>query len=168
METVEWELASPSNSIYSVGTYTGAWMERTFINHGEDSVYVTAAPFSDLILDSNEFAKLDEVWRYAFDEEVGTIPPRAVTDRAIKYSRQKRESQRLVVHYMQPHFPSLAHPELGSELQPDTDGWPASIWTRLENGEITEETVWEAYRSNLEFVIDEVELILTQKSSHNL
>lgn len=48
---------------------------------------------------------------------------------------------RLLIHYMQPHFPSVTKP-LGSEIDVNTCGetWN-SIWDQLSNNEIGEEIV---------------------------
>ena len=48
-----------------------------------------------------------EVWRDAWDYDRGTVLPRAVTDAAIRAGRNQ-DLDRLVVHYMQPHFPCIA------------------------------------------------------------
>jgi len=175
LDTCSYDLAAstdadypgPLDSIYSVASITGGWMQRTFDGHGEDTVYVTGAPYSQQMLDPADFAELDEVWRYAFDDDLGTVPPRPTTDRAITHARE-RDPDRLIVHYMQPHFPALDYPELGSKIDPDTAGWPASIWTRLKNGEVDADVVWGAYQSNLRRVMDELSILLENVDAEHL
>jgi hypothetical protein len=67
----------------------------------------------------------------------------------------------MIVHYMQPHFPSVPNPELGSELHPDRFGqaWD-SIWGRLRRGKVAGETVRAAYRANLKYVLERVRLLV--------
>jgi len=158
-ESVDWDRPQSVGSIYSVASMTGDWMERTFGGAASDTVYVTSGPFSDDVLDAGQFAELDEVWRYGFDEELGTIPPDIVTDRAIVHSRDS-DPERLVVHYMQPHFPSIANPELGAGLSPTgTRRWE-SVWKQYYDGELSYDVLWDAYRSNLEIALEQVDLLL--------
>jgi hypothetical protein len=99
------------------------------------------------------------VWRYAWDEDHGTILPRPITERAVTTYRE-REPDRLLVHYMQPHAPSVPDP-LGEGMNnPDTDGeWRAAPYL-LRDGEVTKERLAESYRANLRYVLDEVKLLL--------
>jgi hypothetical protein len=62
---------------------------------------------------------LDEVWRSYWDNDIGTIRPRPITDAAIDFGR-KETPDRLIVHYMQPHHPFLDAPEMdrGSRIAP--------------------------------------------------
>lgn len=113
----------------SVGHSTPIWLKRTFTEKYMEEIsrtlYVTGNLQTELIFRDHEntinpedFLKLDEVWRYAWDDETGTVRPESVTDRAIRNYREIKPD-RTVVHYMQPHFPSLEHPELASEIQLD-------------------------------------------------
>jgi len=58
-------------------------------------------------------AVLDEVWTYAWDNELNTIPARPITDRAISTWRQE-DVNKMIVHYMQPHVPFIDRPDLGT------------------------------------------------------
>lgn len=162
--SVEWNRPEAVEPIYSVASMTGDWMERTFPTDASDTIYVTSAPLSDQVLESNQFAELDEVWRYGFNEEMGTIPPECVTDRAIIHGRESNTEQ-LVIHYMQPHFPAVKHPELGSKLNPGNSGRWNSIWERCYEGEISSDVLWDAYRSNLQVVLRQVEVLLDNISA---
>ena len=80
-----------------------------------------------------------------------------MTDRAIRAGRDHLDSDgRLVVHYMQPHFPSVPRP-LGdvSTLDEWRDGREMA-WQGLRRGEFTRREVWRAYAANLRYVLDEV------------
>jgi len=78
---------------------------------------VTGNTWTDRYLDATAFAALDEVWKYAWDDDLGTVPAAAVTDRAVALARE-RDPERLVVHYMQPH-----HPFVPLTRSTATTGW---------------------------------------------
>ncbi|WP_276280667.1 hypothetical protein [Halorussus caseinilyticus] len=148
----------------SPGSHSQEWMAANFGDDRReeirDTAYVTANPFSEKMLDADSFAVLDEVWRYAWDDELGTVPPRPVTDRAISVARE-RSPDRLVVHYMQPHVPFVAEGQSG-DLTPSTFGGGErfdSTWTDLQTGELDRGEVWESYRANLELALDDVALL---------
>lgn len=156
--------------INSVGTKTTEWMERTFteeyVEKMNDTVYVAGNPNTARYLNQSQFAFLDEVWRYAWDEQLGTLPARPLTDRAIAVSRN-RNPEWLIVHYMQPHEPFVQNPELGGRSSSERIAGIAgeseefeSVWTRLQNGEIEKRALMDAYRSNLRYVLDDVALLL--------
>jgi hypothetical protein len=167
--SLEW-----ADPIHSVGSSSGEWMEKTFTNEYADEVqktaYVTGNIKTNKFLDPNKFYELDEVWKYAWDEDRGTIPPRPITDRAIA-TWKYQEPDRMIVHYMQPHFPSLSHPELGSRQVPDLSGgrWETvSIWDDLRSEKYDRDTVWEAYRENLQAVLNDVKLLTKSISASNV
>jgi hypothetical protein len=159
--------------------------------------YVTGNPYTDAHLSPSAFGLLDEVWRYAWDDDLGTIPPGPITDRAIVAGRE-RDLDRLVVHYMQPHFPPLpatatgtsasnsdsnsssdSNPKpasnTGVDARAGNDGgerggrhmaaqeWgdrPLSVWEELRFGRPVE-SAWAEYRANLECVLADVEVLLS-------
>ena len=124
-----------------------------------NTCYVTANPFSDDYVDEARFGDVDEVWQYAWDDELGTVPARSVTDRTISMARS-RDCGRLIAHYMQPHFPSVPEP-LNSSMDLDSfaSHWD-SVWDRLCSGDIAEDIVWESYRANLMYVLGDITLLL--------
>ena len=150
-------------ALRSLASTSTTWMERTFTDEYSAEVrhtcYVTANPFSDDYVDPARFGDVDEVWQYAWDDALGTVPARSVTDRTISMARS-RDCGRLIAHYMQPHFPSVPEP-VGSSMDLDSFGsdWE-SVWDRLCAGDIAEDVVWESYRENLRYVLDDVELLL--------
>jgi hypothetical protein len=153
------------NHAHSPGSTSHEWMQENFSDEYEktmaETAYVTANPFSKNYADESDFALVDEVWQYGWDDEIGIVPPENVTDRAIDIIESSSPS-RTIVHYMQPHFPSLRHPELGSRVDPEKNTWiNGSIWKKLRNDEITEEAVWSAYSDNLRDVLNSVEVLLT-------
>jgi len=147
------------SSMRSVGSSSSEWLENTFRGHPETArtAMVTGNTWTDRYLDADAFAALDEVWKYAWDGELGTVPARAVTDRAIAMARD-RDPDRLVVHYMQPHHPFVADPIAGDEGMARTGSHsnPANPWVLLRQGEVTTERVWAAYEANLRHALSDV------------
>lgn len=149
----------------SVGSYSLSWMERNFTEEYADEMsetaLITGNPFSETALDSDQFARLEEVWRYSWDEEVGTIRPKPLTDKAISVARNDAPD-RMIVHYMQPHAPFTTRPEL--QQGPSASDWAnatnKSVWMLVQEGEIPLEPVREAYYNELRMVLNDVELLL--------
>ncbi|WP_135806364.1 hypothetical protein [Halorussus marinus] len=138
-----------------------ATITEDVINTIIKSTYITGNPHTEFVEMTNQFAQLDEAWRNDWDDSLGTIPARPLTNRAIWYWRNT-DTDRMIVHYMQPHFPSIPCIEIGSELSIDKIGseWKNSVWDRLRKNELTYERVWDAYKQNLEYVLDDVQLLL--------
>lgn len=154
-------------SVRSRESMTRHWMRENFVEDYRaemaTTAYVSGNPISGQELDDDAFAVLDEPWRYAWDlDELHTLPARPVTDRSVRLGRSDREFDRLLVHYLQPHCPFLSRPDFTRGKRPDnfTDQPWDDVWMRLEKGELPFAPVWEAYRANLEYVLDEVELLL--------
>lgn len=161
----EYDFLRGAGTHRSPGSTSYEWMERTFTDEHSDemarTVHVSANPFTHQYLDAEWFALLDEVWRDGWDEEVGIVPARAVTDRAIRAGRASLESDdRLLIHYMQPHFPSVPCPLGGSATLEEWRDGREMPWQELRRGTHTEREVWRAYVENLRYVLDEVALLL--------
>lgn len=163
----EYDWLNTVSSITSVDTMTPEWMRNTFTEDVAEEMantsYICGNPFSAKILDKRDFYYLDEVWRYQWDSEFGTMYPRALTDRTIQHLREN-DPDRAIVHYMQPHWPFIPDPDLtaGQGLKIDDFGTynKFDVWERLQRGELDRETVWDAYRRNLEFVLDDIETLV--------
>ena len=167
---------SSVESLVSVGSTSREWLAKTFTPTYRDQInrtaYVSANPFTSEIfgpdggktnsrfnpanwetVGSDAFLVLEEVWKDAWDDELGTVLPRAVTDRAISVGRTHRPD-RMIVHYMQPHQPFLStDAEL---LLPEFHG---RYWEALRRREVEFDAVWDAYESTLQFVLDDVALL---------
>ncbi|WP_233738227.1 alkaline phosphatase family protein [Halocatena pleomorpha] len=158
----EYDFLGEIETFYSIASKSSTWMERNFKGEYTEktasTAYVTGNPFSRMFSGS-EFAYFDEVWRYAWDDELHTIPARPLTDSAIDVWRNESVDQ-MIVHYMQPHVPFVTEPELGSYKGPEDFGdgfndlWDQAGYT------LSADRVWNAYRDNLQYVLDDVELLL--------
>jgi hypothetical protein len=154
-------------TVRSVGSSSSEWLENTFLDRPETArtVMVTGNTWTDRYLEADAFYALDEVWKYAWDEDLGTVPPGAITDRAVALARD-RDPDRLVVHYMQPHHPFVSDPIAGDDGMARTGNHSnaANPWVLLRRGEITPDRVREAYRANLEYVLPDVATLVRNVS----
>jgi hypothetical protein len=139
-------------------------MSGNFIQdyHSEmsETVYVCGNPFSESELEQANFQVLTEAWKGNWDHDSGTVRPEPLTDQAIHYSRSLNPN-RLIVHYMQPHYPFLSN-EIGEGITLSDFGQEDSMtpWTLLEQGQVTEEEVWMSYKDNLRVVLDDLRKLL--------
>jgi hypothetical protein len=161
------------DSLWSVGSQSKDWIQNTFGPASEevraDTAYVTANPYSVHNIDEQDIGLLDEVWNYAWDDDLETVPPRPVTDRAIRVGRD-HDYDRLIVHYMQPHAPFIAedapYKSRGFGIDRDLtdknttplnrDSW----FNAIKYGDVDRDTVWESYMKTLSLVLDDVEVLL--------
>ena len=175
VDEYEW-LPETVYSTTSVGWNSPTWLENTFtkdyLNLIKKTNLITANPHTEKVLNENTdisletFSNVSLLYQHRWDSKVGTVQPDIVTDTAIEAGR-KEEFDRLVVHYMQPHFPSIPNPELesGIEYVPGVFPWKNNIWERLKRGQIDEATVWNAYKENLRHVLEYVNKLRTNIDS---
>lgn len=168
MQAVEDEylfLTEP-DELRSVGSASYQWMERTFVSeYAEElynTVYITANHFSEEYLEKDIFYHMEEVWKREWDDDLQTVPPRPVTDATIRIGRESAgEFDRCIVHYMQPHFPSIPDPLIDPETgENEPVDLQRSVWDRVRRGSISMETAKQAYLENLRYVLDDVEVLL--------
>jgi hypothetical protein len=161
----EFNFVSDINRARSVDTMTREWMIKNFgseyQDHMNETIYICGNPMSRSMLNEDDFLKLDEIWMYCWDDTLGTIPPRPITDSAISSAREY-SPDRMIVHYMQPHYPFISYPDLddGIELDEFANERRRNVWGRLRVGDVERSVVWNAYRENLQIVLEEVELLL--------
>ena len=159
----DYDLPTGESRISPGGTST-EWLSTVFGPRSADELadvgYVTANPYSASHIDHDDFAFVEEVWRDGWDDDVGTTRPRQVTAAAVHAARTQ-DADRLVVHYMQPHFPSLADDRDDGIALDDFGEESLSVWEDFRFGNRPAEDVWTAYRANLEIVLEDVELLLS-------
>ncbi|WP_155118189.1 hypothetical protein [Halorubrum sp. T3] len=154
----------------SVGSSTPEWLQRTFGSSHGDIVYVSGNPMVTRHK-SSSFHSLIEAWKGGYDPEESVVRPEAVTEAALD-AREQFPNKRLIVHYMQPHYPFVGHSELnyadyefedvGLDSAKESQGSVGSVWTALERGMVDKESVWEGYKDNLRVVIPEVKKLISK------
>lgn len=147
---------------HTISSSTPEWLNKNFseVYSGQcvQTAYITASPHSDNYCDGADFEYLDEVWRRGFDDELGTIPADAVTEAAASY-RRRNPSTPLIVHYLQPHHPFVPQP-MDEGITLSQEERARSVWSRLRDGEVDCDSAWSAYRENLRYVLESVEVLL--------
>ena len=165
----------------SVGGGSVQWMKKTFTSEWkheiENTTYITANPHSERVLgESTEglyaqkggtidrlswFQSFAPVYEHRWDDEKGTVSPEAVTDEFFRLYPDEI-SDRIVIHYMQPHFPSIPdNLSQGMDIHDDAKWENNDIWTLIRRGHVSTERAYEAYKENLKYVLSEVNRILT-------
>lgn len=115
-----------------------------------------ASKFGDkLPAAGRDLLRLDRLWEYGWDDEAGCVPPDVVTDSAIRLGRESLSPDRTIVHYMQPHAPYRSLDPVDRQSAAERDQVRATVWDLLQIGELSREEVWEAYRDNLRWVLDD-------------
>lgn len=109
----------------SRGSATPEWAAETFVGV-HDITYFSANPFiNGLGIPLNELdwgasfdsdwtstdhiSTIHDVWDAAWDDELGTVLPEDVNAYVRDHWGELEESDRTIIHYMQPHAPFIAH-----------------------------------------------------------
>ncbi|RJT04120.1 hypothetical protein [Halococcus sp. IIIV-5B] len=125
-----------------------------------DIVYVAATPMLYWNRNRGEvtasFHHEINVWRDGWDDEVHTVRPETTAEYAAR-AADEYPNKRLLVHFVQPHFPAVGptgeeYPELRS----------MRVWDALDRGDIDlpDSVLWRAFRENLDAVLPHVDDLL--------
>lgn len=143
----------------SPASCTREWLKESFPNEYPDTVYVSANPQTQIHGVEDRFFKSVRVWDECWSEEVNTALPEGVASKASDIGAEY-PNKRLIVHFVQPHYPFIG--TLGQRIEHRgfhkkaregeavEENVGLTVWDRLKNGQLTRETVWQAYRENLE------------------
>jgi hypothetical protein len=156
----------------SIQSGTPGYLAENF-SGGEyhDIVYVTANPYVNTELADDTFHAVDSVWQDSWDDDLGTVRPEVVRDRALD-AAETYPDKRLIVHFNQPHIPFIGEKQIESRGMngiretalgnqgPDPATRRRTPFEQLGAGEVTYDEVWSAYRSNLEAAWDAVATLL--------
>ncbi|QLD87077.1 hypothetical protein HWV23_15545 [Natronomonas halophila] len=160
-ETVDVTRFTEYRSATSRGSQTEEWCEYNFNEKYPDLVYITGNPIPSRSL-PGPVHSLEDVWRTHFDPDLGTVPPEAVTNAALR-AYDKYPNKRILIHYMQPHYPFINNPEFqfiswseGSEVGKKARHEAHHIWDAVESGIVEFQEAWRAYQGNLEVVLESV------------
>ncbi|MEF8914137.1 hypothetical protein [Natronomonas sp.] len=154
-------LPGETTAVQSRGSSTWEFLRGNFDGKRLlDTVYVTASPMLYRHRDGIDvkFHEVVEVWKDSgWDETYRTVLPETVAEAALK-AAQRFPDKRLLVHFLQPHYPFLG--PTGQEHF-DLDRLDFQ-WDDLASGElgIPRDVVKQAYEENLEEVLPSVERLL--------
>lgn len=152
--------------VYTTSTYTKQYLRTTWPDY-YDVTYVAGGPVitdknfqlsSSSYRPSEHFHDIVHAWDLEYEKELGVTPPEAVTDAALH-----NEDSRMVVHYFQPHAPYIGEVRLRadeveadaseqSKVESRTDSL-RNIYEKIENGDIPDGRLIDAYESNLNRVM---------------
>jgi hypothetical protein len=120
---------------------------------------------------SYHIEKIVHMWEHEWDSSLGTTPPEAITDEALRHANAD-EPTRIVAHYAQPHVPYIGKERIGawdSEVAANTETDELrdlfeegskrptqAVIEKTRNGEFSDRQLKDAYRSNLDYVMSEV------------
>lgn len=156
-------------AVRSLGSKTGEFLKENFSdNTYADTIYISANPQVQLHNIEKNFYDCVRLWETDWDDELETVPPKRVSDKAIEIN-DEFPNKRLIVHFVQPHYPfigetgrQIEHGEMiGDGLIKDERSY-RTIWEQLRDEMIDEERVWEAYRENLELTLPHVDTLVTE------
>jgi hypothetical protein len=167
------------SSRISKGSSTVEWLQANFDGRDlSDTVYVTANPQLERNrhnwnINLHEIINvwLDEGW----DDETGTVLAETMTAAALD-AVDKYPHKRLVVHYMQPHYPFVpADTTADKEHLQQIDGngsGPSeeNVWNQMFNGDLglSRDELWSIYVENLEYVLEHVAELLEDLSGRTV
>lgn len=157
----------------SKGSATTEWLRANFTDRDlTDTVYVTANPQLerhrsdwDVRLHNTVNVWLNEGW----DETTGTVLAETVNESALD-AITRFPNKRLVVHYMQPHYPfvqsdtTFDKEHLSSISNSTSESTGENVWGQKFAGElsISSERLWSMYVDNLKYVLEHVEGLLNE------
>lgn len=154
-----------TETAYSNASSSGEWHEKNFIPKYSKEMSKTALVSANLYTEDRvsdeDLLYLDRVWEHSFNNEEGTILAEDVVNQTVKASREY-EPDRLIAHFMQPHYPFVPKQESYGDGIPrhyDHTPWD-TVWDYLRKGKVSERVVWEEYKNNLRYVLDHVEVLL--------
>lgn len=149
----------------SLGSASLEFIEQNFVGKEfHDTVYVTCNPYVTRIEDGTFHAVVNLLNEW--NSDLQTVHPEVVVDTA-KQAHAEHSDKRLIIHFMQPHYPFIG--EKGQNI--DHKGYSKgetndlagkNVWEqlRLNSDELSIEEVWEAYQENLDIVLSHVEELL--------
>lgn len=178
-EIYEDYLTGDLDRVWASGRWTAEYCERTWTEE-YDLTYINSIPvFSDFYFElrnmdfrpSDHIEKIVHMWEHEWDSSLGTTPPEAITDEALRHANGNGPT-RIVAHYAQPHVPYIGEERIeawDSEVAANTDTdelrdlfeegseRPTQVvLEKIRNGEVSDRQLKRAYRSNLDYVMSEV------------
>lgn len=159
----------------SRGSHTREFMIRNFKEEEyPDTVYVSATPQLQSAGLHRQFHEFVPLWETHWDEEIQTVPPDLAVDATLATAAQY-PGKRIITHLLQPHYPfigstgrQISHRAVSGDGIIDEAEDEHSIWEKLEEGEIDEGTVYEAYVENLKLVVPQVNRLISNISGRTV
>lgn len=155
------EVKGETDSRVTAGSHSREFIEKTF-SEGDfsDVVYVTGnVHFADEKFHESTGRYPDDVFQEIFrtfeddwDDEHGVVLPEPLM-RDARTARKLFPEKKIIVHFMQPHHPFV---KSDKEYRDKDD----MVWNLAGKGEVDREVVWNDYKENLEFVMEEIQPLI--------
>jgi len=169
--------------VESLNTGTWMWIQDNFKHPYPDLIYVSGNPmvskFKLSKIGMENYFKIVDAWDIGWDPEIKGVRPKAVTRIAIDVIN-KNPDKRVLVHYLQPHFPWL---ETGKEANrgrglllewtenkekkhlhqmstSERRRFTGIVWDYVKMGQLDVEKCREGYVGNFQIVLEEVKKLL--------
>ena len=132
-----------------------------------DTVYVTSNPMLYREEESidHQFHDVIQVWKEdGWDTDSGTVLPETVTEYAIE-AAETYPHKRLLIHYMQPHYPFIDSRTTYDKAHLTGDGGGGKkVWEQIMTGTLSADRgkLWRMYEDNLKRVLPSVETIIEE------
>jgi hypothetical protein len=131
-----------------------------------DVVYITGNPFfdeskfSDLTVrkPGEVFHDVFHTYKTDWSEDEGTVLPKELI-RDAKTAKKLYPDKKIVVHFMQPHFPFITQATNNGGIRPDLDHEKEdfNVWQKAERGLLDHSEVISGYRQNIKYIIEELQ-----------
>lgn len=151
---------------WSLGSTTSEFIAGNFAeNSFPDTVYVSSNPhfsselFQDLTGKYPEqvFFEVFHTYDTDWNEEKRTVLPDSVF-RDAKTALKLFPDEKLIVHFMQPHYPFVNSDLVYSgQRMVDDSMHKDTVWDKAEKGEVSQQECRKAYSENLEYVLNFVD-----------
>jgi hypothetical protein len=157
----------------SRGSHTIEFLRGNFTDRDlQDTVYISASPQLYAQRDSLRatFHDVVHVWsEEGWDQTHGTVLPETMAEYARRASEQYPD-KRIIVHFMQPHYPFIGSPELNARSPFEPSEEKLDIWGELMLRErsVDPAVIWEAYRDNLLLVLPVVKDLMNTLSGRTV
>lgn len=182
----EYDFITSVDSIWSVGSASHEWIVKTFTNNYmnliQDTTIISTNPFAKRVffdnimppygysipfniaswnvVDSDYFHYSEWLTTHVdpYLKKWGIDGPTSAeypTDRAILAGREQ-QSERMIVHYFQPHRPFISDAILSGELSYEMD----NPYEAHQQGKLSREELYESYLENLRYVLNDVGRLL--------
>ena len=170
----QWEGLGRLESRRSRASESWGFIKENFIDRElTDTIYITPNPHAPKIPDGTFFLLYNALQDH-WDEELETVRPETLATELLRL-HNKFPNKRLIGHFMQPHYPFIG--DLGQEFDQvgisearGDDSEDVHVWRklqyRLENISIQE--AWDAYRENLNLVLEVVYDLLNSLSGRTV
>jgi hypothetical protein len=146
------------------------FLEENFTKRDlRDTVYVTANPqlyrYSDII-DTSLFDVINVWLDRGWNEKEGTVLPETMVDAALAAAKEY-PNKRLLVHFMQPHYPFIGSgTEFDKHHLTQDNAQGENVWGKIMTGkiDISRERIWQIYVENLKIALESIEELLRELS----